>query len=194
MKILAFVDLHGSSIFLKQIEKKAKDADLIVCAGDFTNFEQYMDIVAKKLNEIGKKILMVPGNHETEEGLKEICSMFKNLKYLHKKTYSIKEYIFVGYGGGGFSLTDKEFEEWSKKIKAQLKGKKIILITHAPPYNTKLDLIDKEPHGNKSIRKFIETFKPILAISGHLHECVGTDKIGNTKLINPGPLGKLIEI
>lgn len=194
MKILAFTDLHGSSASLKQIEKKAKEADLIVCAGDFTNFEQHMDIIAQKLDVIGKKILMIPGNHETEEGLKEVCSLSKNLIYLHKKTYEINNYLFVGYGGGGFSLTDKEFEDWSKKIKIKFKNKKIVLITHAPPYNTKIDMIDKEPHGNKSIRKFIETFKPVLAISGHLHECVGEDKLNNTKLVNPGPNGKIIEI
>jgi len=51
-----------------------------------------------------------------------------------------------------------------------------------------------EHAGNKSIRKFIERIKPVLAISGHLHECVGEDKIKETKVVNPGYKGKILTI
>jgi len=38
MKILAFVDVHGSAACLKEIEKKSKKVDIILCAGDLTVF------------------------------------------------------------------------------------------------------------------------------------------------------------
>lgn len=99
---------------------------------------------------------------------------------------------------GGFSLTDERFEKisktWEKEIKEN-KDKKIILVTHAPPYGTKLDRALGEHCGNKSIAKFIKNNKVELAISGHFHENFGKrDKIGSTKLINPGPYGRLYKI
>ncbi|MBW3023162.1 metallophosphoesterase, partial [Candidatus Woesearchaeota archaeon] len=39
MKILAFADPHASLPALKEVEKKAKDADVILCAGDISIFE-----------------------------------------------------------------------------------------------------------------------------------------------------------
>ena len=75
------------------------------------------------------------------------------------------------------------------------KDKKIILLTHAPPYRTKLDKLGRNYAGNKSFRNFIEKYKIDLHICGHLHENFGKeDKIKNTKIINPGPFGKIVEI
>ncbi|HII71367.1 TPA: hypothetical protein HA265_01275, partial [Candidatus Woesearchaeota archaeon] len=60
---------------------------------------------------------------------------------------------------------------------------------------TKLDDIWGESAGNDSFRRFIEEHEPHTAISGHLHENSGkVDKVGKTKLINPGPWGVVLEI
>ena len=80
-------------------------------------------------------------------------------------------------------------------VKPKLQGKKVILVTHAPPYQTRLDKIGDSFVGNRSIRNFIESNNPMLAISGHFHENSGKDdRIGKTVVINPGPFGKLIRI
>ena len=66
-------------------------------------------------------------------------------------------------------------------------------MTHAPPHNTKLDKIIDGHCGNKSIRSFITKSKPDIAFSGHIHENNGKeDKIGKTRVINPGPYGKIV--
>ena len=86
-----------------------------------------------------------------------------------------------------------EFEKFTAKVKPFLK--KHVLITHAPPYGTKLDDIYGEHCGSKSIRDFIYKHKPLLAVSGHLHETAGReDYIGDSRLINPGKKGKLVTI
>ncbi|MBI4141431.1 metallophosphoesterase family protein, partial [Candidatus Woesearchaeota archaeon] len=104
--------------------------------------------------------------------------------------------LFVGYGGGGFGNIDKGFETFTEKIQENIKNEKIILLTHGPPYGTKLDHIYKHYAGNISYRKFITKQKnTILAISGHLHETIGAqDQLGSTLLINPGPYGVVIEL
>ena len=115
---------------------------------------------------------------------------------------SIKNLFFIGCGGGGFTERHAEFEQSEKKfsesinkLKVQDHKYKVILITHQPPYKTKLDKIYGEYSGSKSIRKFIEKNQPAYCICGHIHENENkSDKIGDTIIINPGPEGKILEI
>ena len=58
-----------------------------------------------------------------------------------------------------------------------------------------LDFVPEKHVGNKDYRKFIERVNPKLVICGHIHETVGlTDKIGKTKVINPGWEGIVVEL
>lgn len=194
MKILAFTDVHENLSALKEIEKKADKADILVCAGDLTIFETHIEPMMKRLSKINKPVLMIPGNHETPAVLKKYCSFYKNIIFIHKKLYKFNEYHFLGWGGGGFAQIEKEFEKLTKKI--DIKNKKIILVTHAPPYNTRLDVIGKEHYGNTSISKYLRENKNIiLNICGHFHENEYVkDKINNIPTINPGPKGEIITI
>ena len=198
MKLLAFVDLHGSLKALEKIKNQSKKADLIVCAGDISIFENNLDYLLFQLNKLNKPVLIIPGNHEDNIDLNKLTNQLNNITNIHKKAFTKDNCLFLGYGGSGFSMVDKEFIKASKKLEKDIKkhqNKKIILITHAPPYKTKLDRIGSEACGNKSIKNFITKIKPDLVISGHLHENVGKeDKINKTRLVNPGPFGKIIII
>jgi uncharacterized protein len=72
------------------------------------------------------------------------------------------------------------------------KARKLMLVTHAPPSDTKLDVIHNKAHvGSKAIRRFIEEEQPVLALSGHIHESSEIsgsyqDRIGSTICMNPG--------
>lgn len=80
------------------------------------------------------------------------------------------------------------------KINDKLKGIEhfgnVIFNFHAPPYNTKLDyaiVSEKRDHvGSSSVRDIIEKYQPLLGLHGHIHESAGVDKVGNTKVVNPG--------
>jgi hypothetical protein len=193
MKLLIFSDVHGRASMLSALAKKAKNADMLVCAGDMTVFEEGLEMMLRKLNQIGKPVLMIPGNHESPHLLKAICKSFENIIYIHGKAYFKDGYCFIGYGSGGFSIKDPEFESFARKLEIP-NGNRIVLVTHAPPYGTKIDHIWGH-HGSKSYRSFIEKMKPIIAVSGHLHETQGMeDRIGKTRVLNPGPKGKIVEI
>lgn len=200
MKLLAFTDTHGSLLALRRIEQKTKaqNPDLLVCAGDISIFEHGIVGIIRRLNKSNKKIIIVHGNHEDDSTFKKLAKLFKNIIFIHKTHFICNNSLFLGYGGGGFSIVDREFEKISakfKKIIKQNKDKKIILVTHAPPYKTRLDRLVEGHCGNKSIRHFVEKNKVDLLICGHLHENFGKeDKIGKTKVINPGPFGKIVEI
>ena len=212
MKILAFVDTHGSKKSLKIAQDKAKDADIVICAGDLTVFEENLDSYLSELSKLGKPVLIVHGNHESEESMKKACSLFKNIVFLHKGVFELENYIVMGHGGGGFSDRDKDFEKVSKNFEKEIKDAqkkldkenkknktnkklKTVLVLHAPPHDTKLDYITGSHAGNKSYRKFIDDMQPTLVICGHLHENAGIDQqLGTTVIVNPGPKGVMIEI
>lgn len=80
--------------------------------------------------------------------------------------------------------------------------KRCIFSLHAPPYGTKLDIAPKlnkdlrmesglggtpfENVGSKAVRAIIEKYQPLVGVHGHVHECAGKDKIGNTFIFNHG--------
>jgi Icc-related predicted phosphoesterase len=65
----------------------------------------------------------------------------------------------------------------------------LIVIAHNPPKDTKLDMIPNGIHvGSPLIRAFIDSKKPLLVVSGHIHESAAIDTIGPTTLVNPGAL------
>jgi len=200
MKLLAFTDIHGSLLALRKVEQKARTQkpDLIICTGDLTIFETNIISIAKRLNNLNKKIILIHGNHEDASTLTKISKLFKNIIFIHKNHFIQDNVLFLGYGGGGFAITDKKFENITKKFKKIIKNnqdKKIILVTHAPPYKTNVDYLAGSHCGNKSIRHFVENNNINLVICGHLHENFGKeDTIRKTKIINPGPFGKLIEV
>ena len=76
---------------------------------------------------------------------------------------------------------------------------------HVPPYDCTLDDCPKldwstdppspivvggvpqsAPAGSRAVRKVIEKYKPLLALTGHIHESRGLVNIGRTTVINPG--------
>lgn len=198
MNILAFTDIHGKREIVNWIIKRTinEKPDLLVCAGDLSDFGRNIDRIAANLNKLNKTILIIPGNHETDEDILKICKNNKNIIDIHSGFYEKDDYLFFGYGGGGFNKEDPRFERVSIKFKKYIKkGKNVILITHAPPYNTKLDLINNEHVGNKSIRKFVDDVQPELVICGHLHENERiVDYVKKTKIVNPGYEGMIIKI
>ena len=192
MRVKVFSDLHGRSI----PENKVKDADLIILAGDITNFggkEQAKDII-EPLLEKDIKILAVPGN----------CDRWDVNSYLEernisifKKTIIIREVMIGGIGGGNISpfstpqeYSEEEIEGFLQCIEEDFKRKNFlrILVTHVPPHNTKTDRLFLGRHvGSKAVRKFIEKYQPEIVVTGHIHESRGEDKIKNSRIFNPGP-------
>lgn len=207
MKVLVFVDIHGSQTALKKIEAKAKSAGLLLCLGDFTIFGQQQERLLKKINDFGKLCLMIHGNHESSSEIAALCKKFSNILFVHKKILRIGSLIFMGYGGDGFSLRDKNFEtvyaprfliglkKYKENICSEGKEPKTILLVHGPPYGSKVDTIGDQHCGNKSFRDFYLKYKIDFVFSGHIHESAGAvESIKNTTLINPGPAGIILEM
>ena len=203
MKILVFADIHGE--FEKAahaIDKiKTEGIDLIICPGDFTDmfavpegFSQLdiADMVLQKIMALKIPVLCVPGNHDPYDVLELFNEYNVNL---HDKIKSVDGVNFMGWGGATtpfntpFECSEEETAEFLGKMHSKLKGKEFVLVVHNPPSNTNLDVTFSKKHvGSPAIRSFIEKAQPTLAISAHIHEAKGTDKLGKTTLFYPGAL------
>lgn len=196
MKFLAFTDVHGDKRTISKIIAKSKDVDFLVCCGDISDFGVSLEKILILFKKANKKMIIIPGNHESYGQIKDLCEKYDFLINIHLRSFRFKEFVFFGFGTGGFLQIDRELEEKMNKVKFN-ENDKIIFITHGPPYGTKLDYLDHlESHrGSRTLTKFIQKFKPIYCICGHLHENFGMkDKLNNTVILNPGFEGEIIEI
>mgnify|MGYP001387564601 CR=1 FL=1 len=199
MKFLAFSDTHEDYNILRKLIKRAKkdDIEFVLVGGDFTEFERGMHKALKELQQIGKPVYVIPGNHEEGDLYKEAIKKYPNCINVDRSDLDLHSHVLLSYGGDGFSLEDPDFRNISRSWYGKHKDRKIILFLHGPPFATKLDYLDHlERHvGNKDYRKFIERIQPQLVICGHLHETAGmVDEIGTSKVVSPQWEGMVIEL
>jgi len=204
MKILVIADIHGRFDILQKImdDAEGQEFDVIVAPGDFTdmfdippNFTQLdvADIVIQKLLIPNKPLLCVLGNHDPYE----IIDVFNDYgANLHNRVRVEAGFSFVGWGGAPtpfntlFEPSEEETKEALNNLRHDIKGK-FVLVVHAPPKDTKLDIIKPNKHvGSAAIRKMIADEQPPLVISAHIHENSGTSKIGKSTVFYPGPAYK----
>ena len=198
MKILAVSDLHGNiKPIIDYLNKKR--VDLIIIAGDITNFgpAELGEDILNEISSYNVPVLAIPGNCDPDSIHINIDN--SQAINIHARNLVIKNIGICGFGGSNPTPFDTplEFEEVqiydeAKNALDGIKEQKITLfITHAPPYDTKTDLLPSGVHaGSKSIRKIIEELQPTVNICGHIHEARGTDQIGKTRIINPGQLSE----
>ncbi|MBI4147722.1 metallophosphoesterase family protein [Candidatus Woesearchaeota archaeon] len=199
MKLLAFTDFHASIVALRKVRENIlrHKPDLAVCCGDLTVFEQNIVPVMRVLGAIPVKLLLIHGNHEQPHVVARLAKKYKNIVWLHKRTYRVGDVLFVGYGGQGFVRRDLEFERFMRSIDTDVrKAGRVVLVTHQPPFKTKLDRLYWSYVGNESFSNSIKKHKNIvLALSGHIHETFGKkDKLGNALVLNPGPFGTIVSL
>lgn len=216
-KLIYSADLHGNESFYKRLLKKAEGENVsaVVIGGDLCpkgginnqkifqeNFLVPLFKQFKQKNK-DKEIYLIMGNDDFRVNLQVLQKSDEVgiLKLIHKKSvklnnkYNIAGYSFVN--PTPFRLKDWEkedgtIEEDLSQLKKLSNPKKTIYVIHAPPFNTKLDIITTGMHvGSKAIRQFIEKEQPLLALHGHIHESPKMsgswkDKLGKTICINVG--------
>ncbi len=195
MKICAITDIHGRHN-LNTMRKIIVDAGLLLIAGDITNFGdgKAAEAILEEIQQVNNNVLAIPGNCD-QYGVNDILQ--SHGINLHRESKVIENIAFYGVGGCSTTPfnTPQEYKESEiDDILSRFEKKDAqyhILVSHTPPAETILDRTFLGQHvGSRAIRMFIEQFQPDLVICGHIHEARGTDKIGNTIIINPGPFPK----
>ncbi len=193
--IIHLTDIHGAGNNLAKIGNELRNADIVILSGDITHFGYSKDVVPiiENISYFNKRIYAVPGNCDYIE----VDMFLTEIKInLHRNIIETDRYILCGLGGSlpcpgytPFEYTESEAGSWLSEIKDKIKSSKpMIFVSHQPPFNTKNDRLTNGDHvGSKSVREFINSTSPILCLTGHIHEGIGVDTIGNSMIVNPGP-------
>jgi Icc-related predicted phosphoesterase len=202
MKILAAGDLHGDISTARKLSKKAVDenVDLVILAGDITGDDEKLPGVISPFLEKKKRVLFVPGNHESL-ATADFIADFYGITNLHG--YSIK-YDNIGIFGcsgnniGVHQISEEEIFSLLKKGFEKVKdSRKTVMVTHVHPSETKMGKLGHPlvRDGSTGVNKAVKQFKPDILICSHVHEASGIEeKLGKTRVINVGTEGKIIEI
>jgi hypothetical protein len=198
MRLLVISDFHGSVEASHKAAAKAKitQADAIVVCGDITHFGSVEDAekILSPLIQLNMPVLYVAGNCDSAELAEARIAGATNI---HGQCQKINDVSFMGLGAAPTSRFYSWFEISETKILNMLEqisdrcspNKWLTVVSHAPPKNTKVDLALSRTHaGSVSLRNFIEKKEPDIVFCGHIHEAKGVDHIGNTVIVNPGPV------
>jgi hypothetical protein len=188
MRLFAIADPHGNYSRIEELLSIAGNVDLVLIAGDITNFgpdEKALELFDK----FKQKILAVPGNCDNES----IIKVVENSKAinLHKESISIDGVKFMGMGGSNptpfctpFEIQECDFEENVSSMLEDLKtGEILVTLTHTPPFGI-LDTVGDTHVGCKALSMLLD--RADLMICGHIHEARGIERSGKTIIVNPG--------
>jgi len=200
MRILASGDIHGDTRLAESLAEKAEkeNVDLVVLCGDLTYAEMSTDGIVGPFVKRGKKVILIPGNHETLATADFLAELY-GATNLHGYSIKIGDVGLFGCGGaniGVFQMPEQEMFDVLKKGNDKLKDMKTkIMVTHVHPSGSTIEKFTQIFPGSTGIRKAIDEFKPNILLCSHVHEAEGIEeKIGNTRVINVGKKGKIIDI
>ena len=197
MKILAFTDIHGSYLKVEKIIKKDR-ADVVLIGGDLTNVGSIKEaeVAINQFQSVSKNLFAVTGNMD----LPKHDDLFSHMGIsLNGNGVIINGVGFFGVSASPFSplhtpneVSEETILKMLKQGYQEIKGTKIkIMVSHAPPYGTKVDITHSGIHvGSTAVREFMEDKQPDVVICGHIHEAKGQDVLGKTKIVNCGQAGK----
>jgi Icc-related predicted phosphoesterase len=197
MRVLAFSDLHRDLDRAANLVEQAGDADVVVGAGDFAAVHEGLAETIAALSGIERPTVLVPGNNETGDALREAAASWPAATVLHGEGIEIDGVSFYGLGAGvPITPWDWSFdldEERAAAMLARLPDD-AFLVVHSPPRGH-VDTADGEHLGSEAVLEAIERARPRIAVCGHIHDCWGQEsRIGPTRVLNLGPDGIFVEV
>jgi Icc-related predicted phosphoesterase len=198
VKLLAFSDLHRNLDQAAKLVEMSAEADVVIGAGDFASIHEGLEETIGALAAIEAPTVLVPGNNETHEALREAAADWDAATVLHGDGMTIGGVEFYGLGAGvpitpwdwSFDLDDEAASEMLTACPAEA-----ILVLHSPPQGH-CDTNGAGDHfGSAALLGAIEEKHPRLAVCGHIHESWGCESlVGDTPLHNLGPSGTWLDV
>jgi len=199
MKLLLFSDLHCSLPAAHRMLDLARGVDVAVGAGDFGQVRRRVGVCIDVLRDLPCPAVVVPGNNESLDELREACAGWAGVHVLHGTGVEISGVHFFGLGGG---VPVTPFGSWSWDF-SELEAAELlkglwpggVLVSHSPPKGCLDTDSGGESRGSESVRDAIRLKHPALVVCGHIHACGGrTETFHGTTVVNAGPAGVTIEL
>jgi uncharacterized protein len=203
MRILAISDLHGSKEALTAFAPRAAGADILLIAGDLTDFggaKEARELLAI-LDGAPCRLAAVPGNCD-RKGVRALLAaegISADGRLVEAGGASI-----VGAGGSPlrtgitpYERPDLELSEAlfraisdasSRSPADETDRPPLVVLTHAPPKSSGADLRKGASLGSQALREALDRLAPPLWVCGHIHESPCASFSGRTLVLNPGSL------
>lgn len=206
MKILAVSDKVVDHLYCSNVKRKYPGIDLLIGCGDLPFY--YLEFLVSAFD---RRMVYVLGNHDkgpqyTAEG--RVLTEVKGGIDVHARSVYMNKLLFAGLEGSmryrpnrPFMYTEAEMRNNIGRLLPRLLRNRVkhgryldILVAHSPPFgiHDKPDL----PHtGFKIFLSFLEWFKPIYMLHGHIHlyrqDTVRVSRYDETTIINVYPYFQL---
>ncbi len=198
MRLIALPDLHGDIRRLDDLADHLSAVNVVLLVGDLADASGALGAakVVDAIRRFNPSILAIPGNWDDPD---VGAYLIREGISLHRRHVIVNQIAFAGAGGSLPSPARTPNEVTETELQSNLAAAvvgldaqvQIILVCHQPPIRTLNDQIDQQTHvGSRAVRAFIEATQPLTCFTGHIHEGVGIDTIGRTKIVNSGPLWK----
>jgi len=227
--VFAFIsDIHGNFENLQRFTEACKNdfpnLKYLLVGGDLARKPSWsedwiqaktnsMIEAAQAFSSFDLKTFFIPGNDDIEDPFPDFTKL-RNVLCLRNEVVEVEP----GIGLLGFSYApptpfftryerdEKTIRETLEPLFRQLEAFRFrIVMCHAPPYGTNLDLskdwyiknhqVQREilRHvGCRSIHKLVSRYQPNVGLFGHVHESAGICRIGRTLCVNPGAFDKQV--
>jgi Icc-related predicted phosphoesterase len=188
MKMLVISDIHGNMAVADWANSVAEqeDVDCVLVLGDITDFGPN-DVAENILGPIGREVYAIPGNCDPLDLPDTISNVAIDM---HGKTTKLEGFHVAGLGGSNPTIFNTPFELDEDTIYKMLKPiskEGMILMVHVPPFGINDTIPSGANVGSRSVLRIVKEFRPVLVLSGHIHEDYGVEHIDGTTFVNPGP-------
>jgi uncharacterized protein len=172
---------------------------------------EWAELAEARLAGTGTRCFVAPGNDDFLE-IDPALRGGSNVIFAENECLQLTEaheMITTGYSNRTPWQTERELDEPALHGRIEQMFAKVrnpaglVAVLHAPPYNSSIDQApeldaDLRPTvkigggvlmasvGSTAVRTFIEQRQPLLSLHGHVHEGLGSEKIGRTLCLNPG--------
>jgi Icc-related predicted phosphoesterase len=199
MKLLCFSDLHRDKEAAQKLVAGSADVDCVIGAGDFATCRKGIEDTLDILAAIEKPAVLVAGNGESFEELREAAKGWKSAHVLHGTGCQIAGVDFWGVGGGipvtPFGDWSYDFDESQAEQMLENCPPEAVLIVHSPPLETVDHDSSGRARGSRAIREAIQSKQPKLVVCGHIHEDWRKQvDLGPTRILNAGPVGVVMHL
>jgi Icc-related predicted phosphoesterase len=193
-QLLLFSDVHGDQQACRELVDRAEAADVVVGAGDFCVMRRNLQAPIDALSALETPTVLVPGNAESEEELREACADWPAAHVLHGDGCTIDGLSFYGLGGG---IPVTPFGPWSYDF-SEAEAERLladcpdgaVLVSHSPPKGVVDRDSSGESLGSEAVRAAVEATRPRLTVCGHIHGSWGQEgTLADTPVVNAGPEG-----
>ncbi len=178
-RILHLSDVHCALDRLEQVLETVSNVDAVAFTGDLQCDGKAVDMLASS----GLRVLAVTGNMDDtyigrlleERGLS-----------VESEVVYVDGFYFAGVSGREPVTSLRRVSQLVRELGAH--GEKLILLSHHPPKGVVDRAFIGVHAGLYELKEFDETFKPRVHLCGHIHEARGVGWLGETLVVNPGPL------